>query len=315
MSEVRDRTALLAERGLLRARLQSLPAAAALTRRSLEARAHVLDDALAALSQPERIPARALLTFDGRPVVGTHGVLADFSSTAVARFTEAVAAAAASVSAPLAAMGPIPGRERHQLLITGTAVGSFGFELEEAGSGELPNEEPTPVALALERTRRLMHDAAEADDDRLADTASEMDPRALAKVREFMDWLADNDAVCSLEVGNERFRFTDAGQVRRSVERLSADNLHERQASLEGAFEGVLPTRRTFEFRVGDDVLMGKLGPAIADPHAINRMLNRPLRIQVLITQVGAGRPRYTLVQAPDAPMGDAAGLEPLATE
>jgi hypothetical protein len=315
MSEVQDRTALLAEQGLLRARLQSLPAAAALTRRSMEARAQMLDDALAALPHAAREPARARLTFDGRPVVGTHGVLADFGAAAVARFTEAVAAAAASVSAPLAAMGPIPGRERHQLLITGTAVGSFGFELEEAGNGELPLDEPTPVATALERTQRLMRDAAEADDDRLADTAAELDPRALAKVREFMGWLADNDAVCSLEMGDARFRFTDAGQVRRSVERLSADNLHEREASLEGVFEGVLPTRRTFEFRVGDDVLIGRFGPAIADPHGINRMLNRPLRFQVLITQVGAGRPRYTLLKAPEPIAGDIAGPEPLVAE
>ncbi len=28
-------------------------------------------------------------------------------------------------------MGPIPNRDQNQLLITNTAVGSFGFELEE----------------------------------------------------------------------------------------------------------------------------------------------------------------------------------------
>jgi hypothetical protein len=37
----------------------------------------------------------------------------------------------ASLAAPLAAMGRIPNRDQHQLLITSTALGSFGFELDE----------------------------------------------------------------------------------------------------------------------------------------------------------------------------------------
>jgi hypothetical protein len=315
MSQVQERTALLAEQGLVKARLQSLPPSAALTRRSMEARAQVLDAALAALPQAGRAPARARLTFDGKPVVGTHGVMADFGATAIARFTEAIVTAAASLSAPLASVGPIPGRERHQLLITGTAVGSFGFELEEAASGELPLDETTPVGLALERAQRLMRDAVEADDDHLADTVAELDPRALAKVREFMEWLADNDAVCSLEVGAAAFRFTDAGQVRRSVERLSAGNLREREDSLVGVFEGVLPTRRTFEVRVGEDVLLGKFGPAIADPHGLIRLLNRRLRFEVLVTQVGAGRPRYTLLKDPEPSLDGPAGSQTMVAE
>jgi hypothetical protein len=307
-----QRTDLQAQQRFLRERLQAIPPAALLTRNSIVDRIEALDEELAALPLHMREPARARLTFDGRPVVGSHGVVADFGAEAVARFNEAVTAAAASVRAPLAAMGPIPGRERNQLLITGTAVGSFGFELEEAARDELPLDEVTPVALALERTQRLLRDAAEADDERLADSASELDPRALAKVREFVGWLADNDAVCALEVGDEQFRFTDPGQVRRSVERLSADNLKEHEDSLDVVFEGVLPLRRTFQFRVGDNVLFGKVGPAIADPQRINLLLNRPLRVQLLVTQVGEGRPRYTLIEDPEAAASHPAGPTPL---
>lgn len=310
-----QRTDLQAQQRFLRDRLQAIPPAALLTRNSIVDRIEALDEELAALPPHVREPARARLTFDGRPVVGSHGVVADFGAEAVSRFSAAVTAAAASVRAPLAAMGPIPGRERNQLLITGTAVGSFGFELEEAARDELPLDEATPVALALERTQRLLKDSTEADDDRLADSASELDPRALAKVREFVGWLADNDAVCALEVGDVRFRFTDPGQVRRSVERLSADNLKEREDFFDVVFEGVLPLRRTFQFRVGDNVLFGKVGPGIADPQRINSLLNRLLRVQLLVTQVGEGRPRYTLLSAPDLSPGEAAGAQALAPE
>ncbi len=37
----------------------------------------------------------------------------------------------AALNGSLSMTGPIPNREQHPLLITGTAIGSFGFELEE----------------------------------------------------------------------------------------------------------------------------------------------------------------------------------------
>ena len=47
---------------------------------------------------------RQSLTFNGLPVIGSHGIFADFGMKAVSSFTDAVATVAASLSAPLAAM-------------------------------------------------------------------------------------------------------------------------------------------------------------------------------------------------------------------
>lgn len=74
-------------------------------------------------------PARVTLTYRGAPVWGTHGVLAEFGAAATQAFSEAIATIAASLSGVLADKGPIPNRSSNQLLITGTALGSFGFEL------------------------------------------------------------------------------------------------------------------------------------------------------------------------------------------
>jgi hypothetical protein len=200
-------------------------------------------------------------------------------------------------------MGPIPGRDRNQLLITGTAVGSFGFELEEVLREQPAPDTQTPVALALEHAQRLLRDAAEADDEHLADTAAELDGRAVAKVRDFASLLAEHEAVCTLVVGDHGFRFTDAGQVRRCVDRLSARNMVEQEATLEGRLEGVIPARRTFEFHAGQDVLVGKIGPGV-DPGQLKRLLDQPIQVQMLITRVGTGRPRYTLLAAPALPAG-----------
>ena len=295
-----DRQHLLAERTFLQRLLAKTPATARLTRMSDEARLRKVEAQLAALPADERTPARARLTFDGVPVIRSHGIFADFGMKAVSSFTEAVASVAASLSAPLAAMGPIPNRDQNQLLITSTAVGSFGFELEEYRAEQLALEEASPVATALERTQALLQSTLGNDDD-LADIASETDPRALDKVRTFLKVLADNSAVCALQYGGSGVRFTDVGQVSRSLARLAADNLHESEEQLRGEFVGVLPNSRSFEFRLASDgqIIRGKVSTRVQNVDAINDHLHSAVQIDVTRTQVGNGRPRYLLTQMP----------------
>lgn len=295
-----DRQHLLAERTFLQRMLAETPVTARLTRMSEEARLRKVEAQLAALPANERMPARARLTFDGLPVIRSHGIFADFGMKAVSSFTEAVASVAASLFAPLAAMGPIPNRDQNQLLITSTAVGSFGFELEEYRTGQLALEDASPVATALERTQALLQSTLGNDDD-LADIASETDPRALEKVRAFLKVLADNSAVCALQYGGRGVRFIDVGQVSRSLARLEADNLHESEEQLRGEFVGVLPNSRSFEFKLASDgqIIRGKVSPRVQNVDAINDHLHRAVQIDVTRTQVGNGRPRYLLTQAP----------------
>lgn len=296
-----DRQHLLAERTFLQRLLAKTPAAARLTRMSDEARLRKVEAQLAALPANEQAPARARLTFEGVPVIRSHGIFADFSMKAVNSFTDAVATVAASLSAPLAATGPIPHRDQNQLLITNTAVGSFGFELEEyRAEDQLPLEDSSPVAIALERTQALLQSTL-GDDEALADMASETDPRALDKVRTFLKVLSDNGAVCALQYGSQRVRFTDVGQVSRSLARLAADNLQESEEQLHGEFVGMLPNSRSFEFKLADDgqIIRGKLSARLQNVDEINAHLHQAVCVHVIRTQVGNGRPRYLVTQMP----------------
>lgn len=295
-----DRLHLLAEQNFLRERLAELPPSARLTRMSTEARLRTIETQLIELPVDEREPARARLTFSGAPVIGSHGIFADFGMRAVSSFTDAVASIAASLAAPLASMGPIPNRDQNQLLITNTAVGSFGFELEEFRGGQLPLEEESPVAIALDRTQILLQGTLGNDED-LADIASETDPRALEKIRGFLKILADSDAVCALQYRERGVRFTDVGQVRASLERLGADNLRESAERLHGEFVGALPKSRTFEFKLSgnEQIIRGKVAATIQNVNELNQHLHRPTFIDVMTTQVGNGRPRYLLASVP----------------
>lgn len=295
-----ERMHLLSERTALQRMISETPAEELIDLRSLNTRLEIVNQQLAAAPEDTRQPARARLTFRGRPVVGSYGIFAEFGMEATKAFTDAVAAVAASFSAPLQAMGPIPNRSQNQLLITSTATGSFGFELEEHGPEQLTLEDDAVLPSALEQMRQLLEGSTGSDDE-LADAASELDPRAVSAVRSFLDKLVTNEAVCAVETNEGRFAFSDVGQVRTAVSRLATENLVEEEISMTGAFQGALPKRRTFEFVRADDgeVLAGKIAPSIRNPEAINAHLNQRIEIQLVRTRVGAGRPRYLLKELP----------------
>ena len=299
---------LQAERAEVERLLSRMPAERVIDRRSLESRLTTLQTELAVTASPPRKPALARLTFRGRPVLGNHGIFVEFGSTAVDKFADAIATLAASLEGPLGARGTLPNRESYRMLITGTALGSFGFELEEhVPAGQLPLPGLSPMEEAIEQARTMMEATLGTDDD-LAEAASGTDRRAVAALRDFVKILADHEAVCALESDGKVFRFSDVGEVRRSVDRLSQDTIHEAEETIEGAFQGVLPHRRSFEFRRLDtaEIISGKVGGAIENAAEINRVLERDVRITVLTTRVGNGHPRYRLCGYQELPVGEA---------
>lgn len=290
---------LLAERGSLLRIVEDIPADAVLDRGSFDARLREVTQQLAVVEADTRAPARARLTFRGRPVVGSHGIFAKFGMEATRAFTDAVSMMAAALARPLASTGPIPNRDQNQLLITSTAVGSFGFEMEEHREGQLLLDDESAVAEALEQTQRLLEGTVGTDDE-LTDAAAGINPRVIIAFKGFLDVLATNEALCALEYGDRKFAFRDVGQVRCGSERLAQENLHEEQHDFTGEFQGILPKRRTFEFKLADDtVISGKIGQQIDDPDALNQHLHKSTHIIVAATRLGNGQPRYVLNQQP----------------
>jgi hypothetical protein len=294
-------THLQGEKTLLKRMIDETPLENVLDRGSLTARLEEIEERINLAELGPKDPVRARLTFSGKPVISSYGIRADFGTKIIGSFNETVLAVAASISGGLAAKGPIPNRYQNQLLITNTALGSFGFELEENIADQLTIEERTTLDLAIERLQNLLQGTIETDDELLADSASELDQRALDKTRTFIDTLAENEAICTLQFRNQTFRFTDVGQVRSSLARISKDNIHEEEQNLKGEFLGVLPRRRTFEFKIDapEQVIAGKFSPAVEYADNINKHLNQLVNIRVMATTVRSGKPRYQLLELP----------------
>lgn len=290
-SEIKELEALLAD----------IPEGNVIERMSLESRLESARAALASLHQ--QVAPKARLTFRGKPVFNSHGIAADFGGKAAGAFSDAFAAVAAGLSGGLRDMGPIPNRDKNQLLITGTAIGSFGFEFE------LPAEDPSlfpgveKAREAMAKIEALLRLAAEGSDDEVAEVIEEVHPRAVKKVHDFLELLVQQQAWCGLEFGDRLFRYADFEQVRASCERLKDENIQETQETYRGEFQGVLPAGRTFEFQPADqaELIRGKIGLAIEDPDVLNRKwLHKPVTVKLDVMQVGQGRPRFTLMTLDD---------------
>mgnify|MGYP001567040301 FL=1 len=115
-------------------RMSRKPGLSKLAQLSMSSRKEQVESRLLDPGRGAFSPAKAVVTYRGAPVWGVHGVVAEFGAIATAKFSEAIAAVAASIGGVLNDFGPIPNKAQNQILITGTAIGSFGFEFEDRKS-------------------------------------------------------------------------------------------------------------------------------------------------------------------------------------
>ena len=143
-------------------------------------------------------------------------------------------------------------------------------------------------------------EASTKSDEELSEPVSRLADRAISAVSDFLSELAENDASCALSTGTRHFQFADVEQVRRSKARLSRDNIKEQDETFTGAFVGVLPDKRVFEFKTtGGEVIYGRIPSEISSPNDINGHLYTQLTIEVTARRIGSNNPRYRIKSLP----------------
>lgn len=292
---------LRAEQSQLRDILSRIPESDVIDKMSFEYRLKQVTEEIEKVQEGYREPAKAVLFFRGKPVVKSIGVYAEFGIKAVSQFNDIVQALAANLSGViLGERGAIPNRKENQLLITGTALGSFGFELEENLEQLecVPEEESLIIDKSMKKALHIMRASLESDDE-LMDEVDGLDDRTIKEIHDFLDTMAINEAYCAIEVDDEVFCFEDYKQVERSSKRFESDNIREKEESYIGEFTGVLPGSRTFEFKLSPSniLIRGKVGDQITDASVINDNLKSQVEITVSEKAIGKGRPRYTLLK------------------
>ncbi|RDB35041.1 MAG: hypothetical protein DCC88_12225 [Spirobacillus cienkowskii] len=255
---------------------------------SLQARLANINQKLKEMPEKFPEPARIKLTFRGKPVIKSHGIFAEFGTDIIAKFIDVITKL-------------MPEKSSDKMLITSTAQGSFGFILEEYLSPENSNKSSQALAHAINQSQ-LVFEALLKSDDELADITEGMDKKTISAVKSFLDKLANEEAVCTFNFKEKVFKFDHIAQVKSCSERLSITNIKEDEnISIFGEFLGLLPNKRTFEFKIkgSNELITGKISPSILNPEKINSIINHEIEIKVTKTTVGRGKPRYLIIEIP----------------
>ena len=252
--------------------------------------------------EPPAPPKPARITFQGRPILDSSGIEADFGAKAMSLFSDIVTTAAAGLSGNLESNGPIPNRQQHEPILTGTAIGSFGFTLEIPSTDRagLPAQATDGKAgQALIKVQELLEMSSHGSDDHLSQLTDEIHPRAVRKVHGLLDLMQRNEAWFALDFEGNRFQFRNSEQVAAAAKRLDVRNFHEETEIVVGRLYGLMPVRGWFELLRYDNgtVIEGKLGPGIRNPSALFQgYIHRTVAARLTSVSIGQGTPRYTLM-------------------
>jgi len=295
--------ALEAEINEIEEMLSALSSEQVISRMGLEARLESAKESLELLGDPLAAREKLLLTFRGRPVDGSKGIIAEFGGKALEAFSSAVGTVMASMNGGLADRGPLPKRDDEQLMITGTATGSFGFEIEVPGKPNGLFEDEVGVTDVVEVIQDLFEIAAQGTDDDLTEVVDVIHPRAVKKVYEFLSYLESNGAYCGISFKGKSFKFASDSQLSSALFKLKDQNVHEDNIVFNGKFIGILPHSKMFEFigNAAEEVIKGKIEPKkIETDELSSKFLNTPVRVKFRVVSVGEGKPKYTLMSLND---------------
>ncbi len=242
-------------------------------------------------------------------------MLADFGGKAVEAFSSAVSTVLASINGDIGERGPVAKKDAGQLMITGTAVGSFGFELEVSETANpLFEEEEASTGDVVVIIQNLLETAATGSDDEITEVVDVIHPRALKKVSEFLSYLETQKASCGLDFKGRSFKFSDFSQLSTASLKLKDQNVNELPKEFEGRFVGFLPHSRMFEFSIKEtnEVIKGKIGSKQIDVNYLSdNFLRVPVSAKFNSVSVGEGKPKYTLMAADDIRVLESGGESP----
>ena len=191
-------------------------------------------------------PAGAALFFGGRPVFGSQGIKATFSSQAIEQFQKIISQRfAAHEQGPLAPKGRLPFSGETQLLVTDVVRGSFGFVLQAPEAGAGANDETT-LKTVVDEVAVTLSGMCSSDETLFDQAAAGLDDRQIGALQAFFKLLDSEGASLRLVEGERDFEL-DRAAVTRARERVEGLAITDSTRQIDGQIIGWLDYSGQFE--------------------------------------------------------------------
>jgi|GEM_PF-2639052 len=299
-------TWLKSEKAELMRFLQDLPEDDVFMRPGFERRLKEVEAELEKLEKPKDGYEEATLLFDGKPVMGSRGIRADFTAEAMDKFEKLLKSIAAALTGRLQERGPVP--NIGNVFITDTQRGSFGFRLM---LDNMPAGQQADAFSSLgEAMRQLLAIfQTEGEPDKLSEIVATIHPRAAKSVGKFLNVLSRHEARPKISYRGQMFS-PSAETIKSLAELLSEEKLREEDVSIIGYLLGVLPESRQYEFRPAHEgensdvptIIRGRIGDEIESPEELYKTFGgRLVNGYFTKVMVGDAKPKYILISLSEA--------------
>lgn len=205
-------------------------------------RREMLEQQIHDLGAVEEPLAEVGLFFAGRPVIGSRGITADFTTKALGSFQAVVSTRYAADSGPVGRAGRLRHRDRSQLIIKDVVRGSFGFVLEEA---ESEVEGSPSLKPALDDAVSIIYSAAKGAQAEFNEVTDAQDAKVLDSVKSFFAFLDEQGASVRVVEGDRDFTIS-RDEVSRARARTANLTVVENNRDFVGILY-LLPDARRFE--------------------------------------------------------------------
>ena len=205
-------------------------------------------------------PAGAALFFGGRPVLGSQGIKATFSSQAIDQFQKIISQRfAAHEQGPLASKGRVPLSSETQLLVTDVVRGSFGFVLQ-APEAETGANDETTLKTVVDEVAVTLSRMSSSDETLFDQAVAGLDDRQIGTLQAFFKLLDSEGASLRLVEGERDFEL-DRAAVSRARERVEGLTIADQILKVEGQIIGWLNYSGQFELMPHErgDVIRGAI--------------------------------------------------------
>lgn len=243
------------------------------------------------LSRSPATKADAVFLFEGAPVVGRQAIEVQFATAILQSIQSTLSSLGAAMSRkPVGQRGPLAANANHPLFITGVALGSFGFIIEEE-----PNDQDEAFATSERSAMDSFLDVIDAvsNKERAFDEAIDLlDHRSYSLLEKFFDRLSKSGARLKVEAVDRKLHLNDE-RVIVAHARLSDTELTEQEDEFLAKLIGLSPLKRTVELRREDtgEIVSAKAGAKLSQDYLerIERdgvTLGKLFRVEMLVKNV-----------------------------
>jgi len=260
-------------------RLKSIPDFLLLEKYNLETRKASLEKEIIEIGESpvEGQMASSVIHFYGEPVIGSSGIRADFCGRALERYQHFVSNLLSKVfykhfkgrTTPK----PSKASRDNNLVIVDVTRGSFGFVFQE--SGVKPGPVDSLLSKTLEEANSFISIANSGSDQELQKVISDLGPRSLSALREFIDIVVKGKAYFKISTKNSEISM-NSNEIISAHTRLCEISVVQNLSTIPGFCAGLFLNSMGFEFiPTGQKRIKGKIAHNV-DKKKLSKYLYGP---------------------------------------